>query len=223
MNSISQNSDKSLIVISWPEKIKDEARAIQCLIELGLTHFHLRKPEWKSYELEDLILKIPERYHQHIILHNHYELAKKYGLKGIHLTNHTKNSYAVEEFKNYHISISIHTFREVQSLSSSYDYVFFSPVFESISKKGYNPAFSLTELCEWFHKQTLPTKLIALGGVTPNNLKQIKNSPFDGYATLGYIWKEYRNNPDLKEIENRFITLKNSIYEQCNKFSGVVR
>lgn len=213
MRSILKNNDKTLVVISSPEKIKNEAEAIQHLFHSGLRRFHLRKPDWECHEVENLLQKIPQVYHHFIILHNHYELVKKYGLKGIHLTNHTKNSYVEEKFKDYHISISTHTFREVQSLSSSYDYAFISPVFESISKKGYKPAVLLSELSERIEKQPLPTKLIALGGVKPENLKQLQHSPFDGYAVLGYIWEAYKNNPDIKEIKNKFITLKNSIYE----------
>ena len=221
MKSTSQNRDKTLIVISCPENIKDEGEAIQRLFKAGLTNFHLRKPEWECHEVESLIQEIPKRYHQHIILHHHYELVKKYGLKGIHLTKHTKNSYAEKEFKDYHISISTHTLEEVQSLSSSYDYAFISPVFESILKKGYKPTISASELSERVDKKTLPAKLIALGGVKPENLRHLRHSPFDGYAVLGYLWEDYKNNQDIQEIENKFITLKKSIYEQSNTHPGV--
>jgi len=221
MRSTSRNRDKSLIVISSPEKVRNEVEAIQRLFKLGLTKFHLRKPGWKYHEVKNLLQEIHQAYHPLIILHNHYELVKKYGLKGIHLTNHTKNSYAEEEFKDHHISISTHTLKEVQSLSSSYDYAFISPVFESISKKGYKPAVSVSKLSEQFEKRLLPTKLIALGGVKPDNLKQLQHTPFDGYAVLGYLWEDYKNDHDIQKIEHKFITLKSTIYEQYNKYPGV--
>lgn len=211
------SGNRKLIVVSHSERLDKEAEAISSLFQMGLKYFHLRKPTWKVEEVERLLYEIPEEFRENIILHNHYELVKTWGLKGIHITQKTKNSGIEEEFEGYHTSISTHSEDEVLLLDRSYDYAFISPVFDSISKEGYRSRFLVDNLSNFFRENEINTEIIALGGITPNNIKSLQNIPFDGYAVLGYLWKNFFRNTDMEDLLKRFKILKETIYEERDK------
>ena len=113
------------------------------MFENGLTCFHLRKPKLRLKELDKYILAIPKEYRNRIVLHTHYELASLHGLKGVH---HSR-AYRKNRF-SYSIKIGIskiirnkllytrsyHSMIDVKKSLNIYDYIFLSPVFDSISK-----------------------------------------------------------------------------------------
>lgn len=137
------------IVITMPEFIRNEANYIEQLFESGIDLLHLRKPEANLEDYEKLIKKIDTKWYQQIVIHDHFELCEKYHLHGIHLNK--RNSEIPKDFKGS-ISRSCHNFQEVMTalgtpnkkdtkenapaIKSIYDYVFLSPIFDSISKKG---------------------------------------------------------------------------------------
>ncbi|GAA6529534.1 hypothetical protein LPYR103PRE_15070 [Segatella asaccharophila] len=73
------------------------------------------------------------------------------------------------------------------------DYVFLSPVFDSISKSGYCSAFPLSALKQAQEEGIIDRKVIALGGVTYDKLPLLESLSFGGGAMLGEIW----GKPDL--------------------------
>jgi len=217
MKSMSEN--KKLIVISHPKRLRGEVKAMISLFQIGLKYFHLRKPHWKKEEIESLLQKIPEEFRGNIILHSHYELVKMYRLKGVHITQETKNSDIEERFDGYHTSISTHSEDEVLLLDGVYDYAFISPIFDSISKQAYSSRFSIDNLSGFFMENEINTEIIALGGINPNNIRSLQNIPFSGYAVLGYLWEDFFRNADIDDLLKRFKDLKKTIYEQRNKLA----
>ena len=61
------------------------------------------------------------------------------------------------------------------------DYVFLSPIFDSISKEGYASAFTSESIREAAEKGIIDKRVIALGGVDENNLLQVKDFGFGGW------------------------------------------
>mgnify|MGYP000535913991 CR=1 FL=1 len=209
----STSGSKKLIVLSHSERVENEAEAISSLFQMGLKNFHLRKPTWKDEEIEQFLEKIPEEFYENIVLHSHYSLVRKYGLKGIHITQKTKKTGIEEKFKGYHTSISTHSKDEVLLLDDSYDYAFISPVFNSISKETYKSGFSLDSLRNFFRENATNTEIIALGGINPDNIQLLQDIPFNGYAVLGYLWENFSLNADMNDLMKRFKILKEMIYE----------
>ena len=74
---------------------------------------------------------------------------------------------------------------EVREAAGQCDYVTLSPIFDSISKKGYRSAFTASIL-EELNDIARPL-VIALGGVTPDRLAELKRFNFAGYAVKGAI------------------------------------
>ena len=109
----------------------EEDKIITALFEEGLDTLHLRKPGTAPMFAERLLTLIPEQYHKRIVVHGHFYLKEEYKLKGIHLNG--RNPNLPEGYKG-HVSCSCHSLDEVKERKSSCDYVFLSPVFNSISK-----------------------------------------------------------------------------------------
>ena len=118
------------------------------------------------------------------MIHDFFELAAPYGLRGIHL-----NSRRSETPPGYtgHVSRSCHSIDEVVRYKAQCDYVFLSPIFDSISKQGYSAAFSCSALLEWSSAGIIDSKVFALGGVTPDRIGRLRALGFGGAAMLGSI------------------------------------
>lgn len=85
---------------------------------------------------------------------------------------------------------SCHSFEEVENLEGKIEYCFLSPVYDSISKRGYQSNFDKEELKE-FLKKDRSIKVIGLGGVTEENYMELLEMGFDGGAFLGSVWRKY--------------------------------
>ena len=187
--------DYQLIIISNPEKVPGEAGIINALFESGLEVFHLRKPAYSESETEALIQEIEPRFRARVVLHQHYSLASRYQLKGIHFTGwfvshcfaRLDDLYKEAKQQAMTVSSSKHQLAELKVLEVPYDYVFLSPVFDSISKAGYKSSFADLESVLPYKKHT---RLIALGGIALDKIARIKFMGFDGAAVLGTIWQQ---------------------------------
>ena len=191
-----------LIVITTETFFEGEAEAINLLFENGLETLHLRKPAASSHETAMFIKQIRLDYHARIVLHDHYDLTKMFDLKGIHLNRRNQETYgwgSLESCYNRHckgddpkqsklsISRSCHSFEEVQE-SRFFDYVFLSPVFDSISKVGYKQGFTIQQLLEARERKIIDERVIALGGITKENIPIARSYGFGGVAVLGALW-----------------------------------
>lgn len=193
--------------------IPNEATLINQFFDLGLECLHLRKPTFSVEEYCDFLEAIEEHHHHKIITHTFFELVEVYGLQGIHLREAYRKSLPIEELeamlKHLHtqgwiLGSSVHSPETLAQLPKNIDYVFVSPVFESISKKGYTPSihWDIQEL-----KAAYSFQLVGLGGIAANNLQAAQQRGFEHVAVLGAIWsdtdKAVANFKQLLETANQ--------------------
>lgn len=183
------------IVITSPDFLSGEAFFIDKLFRHGLDLLHLRKPGASVADYRHLLSLIPECWHSRIVLHEHFELTREFRLYGIHLNR--RCSLVPEGFKGS-ISCSCHSLEEVVANKPLRNYLFLSPVFNSISKIGYEAAFSDTNLQQAAQDAVIDSKVIALGGVSSANIQQLKSWYFGGAAFLGDIWSRI-NDPHVDQ------------------------
>lgn len=202
-----------LIVISNPEDFKSEHETLLRLFNAGLENFHLRKPDYSIEDYKKYIENIPGKYHKHIVVHKYPGLHTKYNLKGIHFSR--DNSNRINEFSRREIqrSISCHSFDEILNLSG-FRYAFLSPVYDSISKEGYQGKFKLEDITDFFRNNILNTKVVALGGISSGNIEQVLSAGFDGAAVLGALWNNIGNERNIDKTVNYFIELN----KKCQQF-----
>lgn len=186
------------IVITLPHFWEKEADAITLMFQSGLERLHLRKPESKPEEVRKLLQAIPACYHSRIVIHEHFCLLKEFNLHGVHLNS--RNPDAPQDWKG-HISTSCHSISELAKKGTegyrfadgstrNYDYLSLSPIFNSISKQGYNAAFSEDELVKAKAEGIINERTVALGGICADNIKQALGYGFGGTMILGDAWKK---------------------------------
>ena len=159
----------------------DESCRICNLIDAGFDYVHIRKPALQKNEMQQFIESIPTRYYHRLKLHDHFDLADKYDLAGIHLNS--RNRTAPTGFQK-HVSKSCHTIEELRDIDR-FEYVFLSPIFDSISKQGYKARFSKNELEN--SSNLISEKVMALGGVADKHIPYLQKIGFGGCALLGYL------------------------------------
>ncbi len=195
-----------LIVISSPDVVEHEAQTVNQLFEAGMGCFHLRKPAASPAELKSFLDKLNPHFRKDVVLHQHHGLASEFNIKRLHYTESARLNIDSGLFQNqlesgFSLSSSIHDFAEISKLTE-FNYIFFGPVFNSISKPGYKgnlPAnFRLKKI------NPAPS-IIALGGIETDNICMVRDMMFDGAAVLGAIWNK-GNSP----LEN-FIQLNDSL------------
>lgn len=182
-----------LIVFTRPDFFEDEAAQITQLFENGLSILHLRKPASTREEMARLLMEIPSEHLSKVTLHDHFDLLEEFSVGGVHLNS--RNPHYLGK-KKVRISKSCHSFLELKGTElegnkgiADYDYVTLSPIFDSVSKQGYASQFSHEDLLA--NRQLINAKVMALGGVTYDNIQSLKQYGFGGAAMLGCIWKDF--------------------------------
>ncbi len=202
-----------LVIISNPQDFSGEHKLLTGLFDAGLEYFHIRKPGYSINEIKKYIKSIPGKYHKNLIIHKYIDLYTDYNLKGIHFSHY--NRQLVYEFDEVNIqkSMSTHSLNELINLEG-FDYVFLSPVFDSISKHGYNSMFSPEEITFFFKENQIDTKVIALGGISAENIETALLMGFDGAAVMGALWNNYFEKRNIDNTINYFIELN----RKCQQF-----
>ena len=192
-----------LIVISKEKVFDGEPLWINALMGKYDFTFHLRKPGLTERETEEIILQINSNFHNRIVLHDHFPLAAKYRLKGVHLNSRNPEAnFKGEYWSNCSISRSCHSLEEVAANKDSCIYVTLSPVFDSISKAGYNAGFSYQALKDASENGIIDSKVVALGGISPSNIASVINLRFGGAAVLGTVWNQANLQDAIVELGN---------------------
>lgn len=192
------NSDFKIIIITAPDEVPDEAARLTRLLDAGLDRLHIRKPGWPESRIRDLVISLPEAYRPKLTIHHHPDLSIELGC-GVHISTEGRifNENACQSAEGV-LSRSCHS---ISQLTPDADYCFLSPIFDSISKTGYRSSVNLSEL----DLKKKPSKVIALGGVTPDKFDALKEAGFAGAALLGHVW----NTPCGYEATLRHLRLRN--------------
>ncbi len=196
-----QEDNMKLIVITQEQSWKNEAHCINLLFENGLELLHLRKPGYTKEEISALLNDISPCFHRNIVIHDHFSLLTKFDLKGIHLNR--RNPVPIKK-QGITISKSCHSLEEIKNWNDRISYAFLSPIFNSISKTGYQGAFTEEELQQAKEKNIINEKIIALGGITAENIPQIKSYGFGGIAVLGSLWEDIILDKNENNLLERF-------------------
>ena len=186
-----------IIVISNPENFSGESELVNQLFFNGLEYFHIRKTSFSNDDVENYIKSINKEFHSRLIVHYHFLMLDKFNLKGLHFNE--SNIKSAEKYANIHKSYSAHSFNEVLHLNHKMNYMFLSPVFDSISKLDYNANFNINEIKTFIESYRLENKLIALGGVNENNMQKVIETNFGGAALMGCIWKSAINESNFEK------------------------
>ena len=176
-----------IIAITPPGIVDREVLIIKRLLAECVSIVHLRKPEAGILECRRLLEGLDRQERARIIIHDYPQLYEEFSLKGIHVN---KNITDLPVGYNGFRTRSCHSFEELRRYKDEYDYLFLSPIFDSISKVGYKSAFTEEELQMAAEEGLIDEKVIALGGVTFDKIPLLEKLNFGGAAMLGAIYSQ---------------------------------
>ena len=201
---------RDVIVITKPEMFPGEADMVNTLFANGMQRLHLRKPGASEEEMAEWIGRIDLPFRQRIIVHDHHRLLRTMGLGGIHLNARNPEApawFSAERQKRRSVTLSrsCHSLEEIAQWKGVCDYLFLSPIFDSISKGGYTSAFTRETLLQAYHDGLFSKPVYALGGVSADNIRSIYDYGFAGAAVIGSLWQVHPFTTDtlvarLKEL-----------------------
>jgi thiamine-phosphate pyrophosphorylase len=208
-----------LIIISNSNTLENEVQLITKLFEAGLETFHIRKHKLSTKKMKEFIAAIPSHFHNRIIIHSHHNLARKFQLKGIHLTKtHKKRKWQtwfilkLIKLKNPNIILttSYSTIGQILTKEQDYkyEYVFLSPIFDNFNSK-FQGGFTEYSLKSALQKSNL--KIVARGGIDIEIIENAKNIGFDGLAFYSSIWKKSNPLDEFNKIIEKFQELNITI------------
>jgi len=176
-----------ILVITPETMIQNETEIINQMFQEGLDLLHIRKPKISREEMKNFLYRIDEEVYPQLVLHGYGDLGKDHHISRLHFREADRNAgiYKSHIGKNI-LSTSVHNMETYNALGKEWEYSFFSPVFPSISKKGYGEDSSLIE--ELKYRTNQEVKLIALGGINENNICKVFENGADGAALLGAVW-----------------------------------
>lgn len=174
------------IVITSPGFLQGEADFIDKLFNHGLDRLHLRKPGADIVECRRLLDGISREWLPRIVVHDNFGLCREYGLGGVHLNG--RNPMAPPNHEGS-VSRSCHSLEEISRYKGDCDYLTLSPIFNSISKQGYMAAFEPEQLAAARDSGLIDSRVMALGGVTLENIPRVRELGFGGVAILGDVWQ----------------------------------
>lgn len=199
-----------LILLSSPNFFVEEDKIISTLFEEGLDILHLRKPNSEPVYSERLLTLLPQEYHSKTVVHDHFYLKDEFDLMGIHLNK--RNPSAPANYRGL-MSRSCYTIEDLADDKKSYQYQFLTPIFDSISNPNHKAQFSPTNLKEAAHKGIIDKHVMALGGISLENIEQVKEYGFGGIVVRGDLWNRFNihSGQDFRDVIAHFRKLRKAV------------
>jgi thiamine-phosphate pyrophosphorylase len=179
------------LVLFTPNDGSWNVKQVRQLFDAGVGRLHVQyRRDWQLKDYEDFLKNIPETFWPRIVLEDQPELVLSCKLGGlqIHPTERVPRRWP----KHGVLSAKCHSYDELLAVDKSCRYVFLTPIFESVSKKDHRPRRTVREyaviLERWKSEGGCPA--YALGGITPENIGEVREMGFDGAAFIGSVWKE---------------------------------
>lgn len=202
-----QSKTMKLILLTNTDFFVEEDKILTTLFEEGLDILHLRKPNSEPVYCERLISLIPKEFHHKIVVHDHFYLCDEFNLMGIHLNR--RHPDIPTGYKGP-ITRTCYSLEELQLQKPQCQYTFLRNIYNSISEPNNKASFSTEEIKEAVRNGIIDKKVFAEGGVSLENIPELKTMGFGGAVVRGDLWKRFNihSERDFKEIITHFRRLR---------------
>jgi thiazole tautomerase (transcriptional regulator TenI) len=170
--------------------------------------FHLRykeKSEGEILEMARLLLQETPIQAKSLIINRHAAVAEELGAGGLHLTEQQEISREMLQRMQQKMRVgrSVHSVRRaVEAKREGMDYLIAGHIFPSASKPGL-PPFGVESLRRLVQACSLP--VIAIGGIGPENVNQIRQTGAKGVAVISAVAHHPSPEEVAKEMKRRWV------------------
>ncbi len=164
---------------------------VEAVLKAGIRSFQLREKDLASRDLLELARKVKgltHKYGTRLFINDRIDIAHMVSAEGVHLT---ESSVGAREVKNHFpkllVGVSTHSLdRAKEAEEEGADFVTFSPIYETASKKEYGPPQGLESLEEVAEALNIP--VLALGGIKIGRVPEVLKAGASGVALISDIW-----------------------------------
>lgn len=179
-----------LHVISSGQQMLQDFVALAARMERFVTRFHLREKSRSAEELCEWITAMTEAGIplSKIVVNGRVEVAWAMKAEGVHLGAGSLPVARVKRrFPGLRVGRSVHALEEALAAEQEgADYVIYGHIYATSSKPGL-PGRGLAELGVIARRLTIP--VIAIGGITPQRVREVMDAGAAGIAVLSGIWE----------------------------------
>ncbi len=190
--------DPSLYLVINPEQCvhNSVAQTVLSSVRGGVTAIQLRTKTMSEQELLDLVAGVVDALDSQnipVFINDHVDIAASTGVNAVHLG---QDDMAVEEARsilgnNAYLGLTVRSVREAQNAPlQSLDYVSVGGVFHTRSKVNSDPPIGLDgleEIVNLLRSRNQHIPIIAISGITVQNLESILECGVDGVAVVSAI------------------------------------
>ena len=196
-----------LILLTHPDFFIQEHIILDAMFEEGLDMLHILKPNSEPIFCERLLKLMDKGWRKKIVTHEHFYLKNEFKLHGIHLSQ--RNPEPPAKYRG-HVSCSCFSMEEVVRRKPKCDYVFLSQIYDGITKPDFKSSFSELELQDATSHGIIDSKVMAFGGISLDNIDNLKSYGFGGVVIFVDIWKrfDFHSSSSYKGVINYFKQLR---------------
>ena len=177
--------------------------ALQHALEGGVKAIQLREKDLPVEELTPIAknaLQLTRKYDAQFFINSRADLAENIGADGVHLTESCPPVKEVKEkFPRLLTGVSTHSIKSaLQAEAGGADFITFSPVFDTLSKRKDGKPQGLKKLAEITTKVKIP--VLALGGIKSENVSSVIARGAFGISLISSVWKSQRIKDTVHEL-----------------------
>jgi len=177
---------------------------IEAALRGGVRSLQLREKDLSPAELLSLarqVKTITRRYGAKLFVNDRADIAEMAGAEGVHLTKTSVPVAAVKKlFPRLLAGVSTHSLESAQKAEAEgADFITFSPIFDTPSKRQYGPPQGLDRLREVTGKTGIP--VLALGGIKADTIRPVLAQGACGVALISDIW----NSDDIEKTSYQYL------------------
>lgn len=199
-----------LVILTKSTFFVEEDKILAALFDEGMEMLHISKPGSSPIFSERLLSLLPEEYYKKIVVHDHFYLKNEFGLAGIHLDS---DAIPVPDGYRGKVSRTCTDLDKLREMKRNSQYVFLRNIFDSVSDKEQKGSFTTEQLLEASRKGLIDKKVYAMGGITLDNVRLVRDMGFGGVVVCGDLWNQFdiHNEVDYKQIIQRFNMFRKAV------------
>lgn len=137
-----------------------------------------------------------------LLVNDRADIARAAGCDGVHLATHSLDARIVRKTfgPDFLIGVSTHSIIEaLDARDAGADFVVFGPIFDTPSKRAYGQPLGPEKMEDAAHALS-PFPLIAIGGITRENMPQVLRAGASGIAAIRLFSDPYNLETIVREI-----------------------
>lgn len=176
---------------------------IEAAAAAGANFIILREKDMKEDDLEGLareVKQLLEGSDTRLIINTSLDVARNAGACGVHMTFADFMECDVETIRHeLKIGVSVHSLQEAEAAAQKgADYILAGHVFQTDCKPGARPRG--IEFIRCISKAVPQVKLIAVGGIMPENAREVISGGADGVAVMSFVMKSDNPYEEVKKL-----------------------